>query len=353
MGTINEKKTKRGKVVFDAEVRRTGQRSLYKRFNRLTDAKAWVQDTESSLRSGRAFAQTEAQRHTLTEAIERYILEEVHKKPKVLQDHLRCLAWFKEQAGSKYLSEVTPALLSQLKGLFLRGITRFNAPRKPQTWNRYLSVLSCVLQLCAQDWEWMEFNTARRVRREREAPGRVRFLSNEEREKLLEVCQKSSSANLYPIVVLALSTGMRRGEMLSLTWDQIDLGSGVLILEETKNGERRRVSIRGRALEVLRKHARVRRIDTNLVFPSETKDSHFSLDKPWYRALRDAGIPNFRFHDLRHSAASYLAMNGATMLQISEVLGHKTLQMVKRYSHFAESEIADVVERMNKKIFGD
>jgi integrase len=141
--------------------------------------------------------------------------------------------------------------------------------------------------------------------------------------------------------------------MLSLTWDQIDLGSGVLILEETKNGERRRVSIRGRALEVLRKHAQVRRIDTNLVFPSETKDSRFSLDKPWYAALKVAGIPNFRFHDLRHSAASYLAMNGATMLQISEVLGHKTLQMVKRYSHFGESEIADVVERMNKKIFGD
>jgi integrase len=353
MGAIKERKTKKGKVVFDAEVRHTGQKPFYKSFPRLTDAKAWIQDMESSLRNGRVFAETEAQRHTLTEAIERYILEEVHKKPKVLQDHLRCLAWFKTQAGSKYLCDVSPALISQLKGLFLRGTTRYNLPRKPQTWNRYLSVISCVLQMCAQDWEWMEFNPARRVRREREAPGRVRFLSESEREKLLEVCKLSRSPNLYPIVVLALSTGMRRGEMLSLTWDDIDLNTGALILEETKNGERRRVNIRGRALEVLRKHAKVRRIDTNLVFPCESTNTAFSLDKPWYAALKVAGIPNFRFHDLRHSAASYLAMNGATMLQISEVLGHKTLQMVKRYSHFGESEIADVVERMNKKIFGD
>jgi len=353
MGAIKERKNKKGKVVYYAEVRHTGQKPFYKSFSRLTDAKQWIQDLESSLRSGRIQAETEAQRHTLTEAIERYILEEVHKKPKVIKDHLRCLAWFKEQAGSKYLCDVTPALITQLKGVFLRGTTRYQVLRKPQTWNRYLSVLSCVLQICAQDWEWMEFNPARRVRREREAPGRVRFLSETEREKLLEVCKLSSSPNLYPIVVLALSTGMRRGEMLSLTWDKIDLNTGVLILEETKNGDRRRVTIRGRALEVLRKHAKVRRLDTNLVFPSETKNTTFSLDNPWYRALKKAGIPNFRFHDLRHSAASYLAMNGATMLQISEVLGHKTLQMVKRYSHFAESEIADVVERMNKKIFGD
>ena len=353
MGTIKERKTKKGKVSFDAEVRHTGQKPFYKSFVRLTDAKSWIQDTESSLRNGRILPETEAQRHTLSEAIERYLLEEVQKKPKVMEDHVRCLAWFKTQAGSKYLCDVTPALISQLKGLFLRGVTRYNLPRKPQTWNRYLSVLSCVLQLCTNDWEWMEFNPARRVRREKEAPGRARFLSEAEREKLLDICKESCSPNLYAIVVLALSTGMRRGEMLYLTWDQIDLNSGVLILEETKNGERRRVTIRAHALEVLRKHAKVRRIDTNLVFPSESAKTSFSLDKPWYAALKKAGIPNFRFHDLRHSAASYLAMNGATMLQISEVLGHKTLQMVKRYSHFAESEIADVVERMNRKIFGD
>ena len=355
MGAIKERINKKGKTIYYAEVRHTGQRPFYQSFSRLTDAKQWIQDMESSLRSGRIVAETEAQRHKLSEAIERYMLEELHKKPKVMKDHIRCLTWFNTHAGSKNLSEVSPALLSQLKGLFLRGIS-FKGPRKPQTWNRYLSVLSCVLQMCAQDWEWMEFNPCRRVRREREAPGRVRFLSEAEREKLLEVCKQSTSQNLYPIVVLALSTGMRRGEMLNLTWDQIDLTTGVLILEETKNGDRRRVTIRGRALEELRKHAKVRRIDTKIVFPGKrtaSPDKPFSLDKAWYSALKKAGIPNFRFHDLRHSAASYLAMNGATLLQISEVLGHRTAQMVKRYSHFGESEIADVVERMNKKIFGD
>jgi integrase len=355
MGAIRERTTGKGKTVYDAEVRRQGQRSLYKSFARITDARMWVQDMESGMRSGRQFAQTEAQRHTLAEAIDRFILDELPRKPKVLKDQLRHIMWFRKQVGSKYLVEITPALLTQLKGQFLRGVTRFKQLRRPQTWNRYLSSISCVLQFCAQEWEWMEFNPVRRVRREKEAAGRVRFLTPEERERLLEACMSSASPNLYPMVVLALSTGMRRSEVLRLSWDQIDLATGVLILSKTKNGDSRRVPIRGRALELLRQHSKVRRIDTILVFPGETpstRNAPFSLDNFWYRALKKASISDFRFHDLRHSTASYLAMNGASLLEIAEVLGHKTLQMVKRYSHLAESHTAGVVERMNIKIFG-
>ena len=201
----------------------------------------------------------------------------------------------------------------------------------------------------------MDYNPVRRLRREREAPGRVRFLSNEERERLLVACKESRSVNLYPLVVLALSTGMRRGEIQGLTWDQVDLVKGVILLERTKNGERRRVPVRGLALELLKEHARIRRIDTNFIFPGErTKQSKqpFELKIYWREAIAAAKIENFRFHDLRHSCASYLAMNGASLLEIAEVLGHKTLQMVKRYSHLAESHTAGVVESMNKKIFG-
>jgi len=115
------------------------------------------------------------------------------------------------------------------------------------------------------------------------------------------------------------------------------------------------VPVRGLALDLLRQHAKVRRIDTNFVFPSETarkRGQPFHLDSFWQKALKAAGVANFRFHDLRHSTGSYLAMNGASLLEIAEVLGHKTLQMVKRYSHLADSHTANVVENMNKKIFG-
>jgi integrase len=208
--------------------------------------------------------------------------------------------------------------------------------------------------MCVGDWEWMEYNPARRVKREREAPGRVRFLSDAERESLLQACKNSRSANLFPIVVLALSTGMRRGELMNLTWSQIDLSKGIIQLNETKNGERRRVALRSFAQELLREHGKVRRLDTNFVFPgifSAKTGKPFELRIYWDEVVEKVELKDFKFHDLRHSCASYLAMNGASLLEIAEVLGHKTMQMVKRYSHLAESHTASVVERMNDQIF--
>ena len=131
---------------------------------------------------------------------------------------------------------------------------------------------------------------------------------------------------------------MRRSEIKRLTWAQVDLAKGIIILSETKNGEPRRVAVRGLALELLQQHAKVRRTDTNHVFPSERSrkpGQPYQLDGSVRRAVKAAGLENFRLHDLRHTCASYLAMNGASLLEIAEVLGHKTLQMVKRHSHLA------------------
>jgi integrase len=101
----------------------------------------------------------------------------------------------------------------------------------------------------------------------------------------------------------------------------------------------------------------VRRIDSNLLFPAkeitpQKPQKPINLRRDWEAALKVAEIQDFKFHDLRHSAASYLAMNGASLAEIAEVLGHKTLQMVKRYAHLSEGHTARVVESMNQKIFG-
>jgi integrase len=156
------------------------------------------------------------------------------------------------------------------------------------------------------------------------------------------------------VVVLALSTGMRHGEIMGLTWDAVDLNKGRAILHETKNGERRAVAITGHALELLKELGKVRRIDSKLLFPAKeiAPQKPMDLRAPWESALKKAEIQDFKFHDLRHSAASYLAMNGASLAEIAEVLGHKTLQMVKRYAHLSEGHTASVVESMNTKIFG-
>jgi integrase len=153
-------------------------------------------------------------------------------------------------------------------------------------------------------------------------------------------------------VILALSTGARKGELLSLHWSDIDLKRGILTFRETKNGETRAVPVPGYALTVLTQHTKIRRFDTSLVFPNSTGEKPLDIRDAWEYAVERAGISDFRFHDLRHSAASYLAMGGASLAEIAEVLGHKTLQMTKRYTHLTESHIRGVVERMNRQIFG-
>jgi integrase len=150
---------------------------------------------------------------------------------------------------------------------------------------------------------------------------------------------------------------MRRGEIMNLTWDRVDLHRRAITLrpEDTKSQERRSAPIVGHAHEVLKELSKVRRIDTHLVFPApvdgRTEPKPIDITSAWERALKKAGIEDFRFHDLRHTAASYLAMNGATLAEIAEVLGHKTLQMVKRYAHLTESHTSKVVERMNRAVF--
>jgi integrase len=152
---------------------------------------------------------------------------------------------------------------------------------------------------------------------------------------------------------------MRQSEIMGLTWDDVDLHQGRITLHETKNGERRVVPVVGKALDMLKDHAKVKRINNSLLFPGKIDPQKsnkpikpMDLRSPWEAALKKANIEDFRFHDLRHSAASYLAMNGATLAEIAEVLGHKTLQMVKRYAHLSEAHTAGVVARMNKQIFG-
>ncbi len=153
-------------------------------------------------------------------------------------------------------------------------------------------------------------------------------------------------------MVLALSTGARRAEILGLTWGDIDLQRKVAVLHQTKNNERRALPLAGQALQCIKELAEMRRIDTRLLFPDKSGKKPIQLRTPWGKALKEAEIENFKFHDLRHSAASYLAMSGASLAEIAEVLGHKTLQMVKRYSHLSEQHTANVVSRMNERIFG-
>lgn len=351
MANIEKRVAQDGKISFRVKVRLKGFPTQTASFQRLTDARKWAQKTEASLREGRHFKTTEAKRHTLAETIDRYVTKILPTKPKSGFSQTGQLQWWKKTLGAYTLAEITPALLAEQRDKLLEEKTKRKKLRTPATVNRYLAVLSHVFTVAIKEWQWIEENPLLKITKPKEPRGRVRFLSDEERQRLLESCKTSENKILYMVVVLALSTGARRMELLGLHWKDVDLQRGVIILHETKNGERRVLTLSGHALELMKQHEKARNLNCDLVFPGKNPKNPIDVRSAWETALKRANIANFRFHDLRHSTASYLAMNGASLAEISEVLGHKTLQMVKRYAHLSEEHTSEVVAKMNKKIF--
>ncbi len=345
MATIRERKTSKGEPRFFVWVRLKGFPEQTATFSRKTDAKKWAQHTEAAIREGRHFKTTQAKKKTLAQLIDKYIKDVLPTKPKSTHKQTTQLEWWKDEIGVYTLAETTPAILGEARDQLHIG-------RKPATVVRYMAALSHAFTIAVNEWEWLEDNPMRKVRKPTEPQGRVRFLSEKERKQLLEACKQSDCPQLYPVVVLAISTGMRQGEILNLTWNRVDLKRGFITLEETKNGDRRSVPLVGHAKELFTGLSKIPRIDTNLVFHSTTKPkAPVAIRKPWGLAVTAAGLENFKFHDLRHTAASYLAMNGASLTEIADILGHKTLQMVKRYAHLSEQHTSKVLESMNEGLF--
>ncbi len=371
MASIRKRTNKDGSLSYRVDVRLKGFPPQRATFSRLTDARQWGKNTEAAIKENRYFKTAEANKHTFGELIDRYIRDVLPTKPKAVSQKQQ-LEWFKDEIGDYTLADITPAKIVECRDkLLTQTSTKTKKLRSPATVNRYLAALSHAFTTAVNEWGWLDDSPMRKVKKPKEPRGRVRFLSDDttapdgtviegERTRLLKACEASKNSYLYPVVVLALSTGMRQGEIMGLTWDNVDLNQCRITLHETKNGELRVVPVAGKALELLKEHAKVRRLDTPLLFPGKpSKDKNgknqykpVDLRAPWEVALKAAGIEDFRFHDLRHSAASYLAMNGASIAEIAEVLGHKTLQMVKRYSHLSEVHTAGVVARMNARIFG-
>jgi integrase len=351
MANIEKRKANDGQITYRVKVRLKGFPSQSATFERLTDARKWAQHTESAIRDGRHFKISEAKRHTLNEAIERYIKSVLPSKPKSRNFQSTQLKWWKKSLGEYSLAEVTPALIAQYRENLSNLPTPRGATHSPATVNRYLAALSHLFTIAVKEWGWVDENPLYKVTKMKEPRGRVRFLSEEERVSLLAVCKDSESPYLYIGVVLALSTGGRRMEILGLRWQDVDVNRGVITLHETKNGERRILPLVSHALDLMKSHAKIRLLNSDYVFPSKNLKNPIDLRSPFETALKRAAITDFRWHDLRHSCASYLAMNGASLAEIAEILGHKTLQMVKRYSHLSESHTSKVVARMNEVIF--
>lgn len=353
MATVEKRINKNNTESYRAKVRIKGYPTQTATFDRKTDAKKWASDVEADLRAGRYFKTAASKKYTLGSLIDKYIETVLVRKPKAIAAQKPQLLWWKEELGNHLLSDITPALISEKRDKLAVRTTFRKSVSSTATVNRYLAALSHAMTIAVKEWEWINDSPLTKVSKLKESRGRVRFLNEDERESLLKTCKESSSEFLYIIVVLALSTGARKMEMLNLRWQDIDFELNRIIIHETKNGERRVLALKSFALKLMHTHYQSKLNESELVFPSKIKNQPVDIRKPWETAIKNSGVKDFKFHDLRHTAASYMAMNGATLAEIAAALGHKTLQMVKRYAHISDCHTASVIERMNDKIFGE
>jgi len=183
-----------------------------------------------------------------------------------------------------------------------------------------------------------------------EGSARLRCLSQDEKKALISACRQTGGQRLQALVVLGLSTGARRGEILKLRWSDLDSKERQIVIRGSGRLRSRTLPVPASAMSLLGKLAKVRRIDGNFIFA----DAHGRVQFPraaWKAALELAEIEDFRFHDLRHSAAAYLAKNGASLPEIAQILGTRTLQGVRRYAALTETHTPAVIGKMHDDLF--
>lgn len=236
-----------------------------------------------------------------------------------------------------YLGRLT---LDQINGDAVWSIVQgeMNKGNKPATVNRYLAVVRGILRMARDEWQWID--SVPRVRMLGGEVERDRWLSRAEADRLLAAC----SPHLAAVVRFALATGCRAREILDLEWDRVDLDRRTAWLDRTKNGTPRGVPLNRDALEVLTEqvgqHARF------CFSYNGERIKHNISNHAWFTALKKAGLENFRFHDLRHTWASWHRQAGTSCDELKELGGWKTRSMVDRYAKFATDHLADAASRI-------
>ncbi|MCJ8345594.1 site-specific integrase [bacterium] len=332
MANIRKCKLKSGKVSYRVRVRLNNQQ-IFGTFRTMGEARNFILEKEKEIESGK-YKKYKSEM-LMDELLERYVLEELPLK-KSPTSYIAGIKFFSDRIGHLKLEDVTVPLLHEIRQEIIKEDNISFS-----TINRYFAYVSHCFTMAVK-WELIEENIFLKVGKLKEPNGRVRFLSDDEREGLLRECKKVDY--LYVIVVLALTTGARKNEILSLTWKQVQFKEDFIILNDTKNGERRSLPLCKHTKDILLDW-REKKIDNINVFNLK------NCRKSWATAVKNAEIEDFRFHDLRHCCASYLAMQGAPLLAIADMLGHKSIKMVKRYAHLSNQYKKDLVDKLSSYLF--
>ncbi len=339
MATIQRRKWKK-KTSYVALVRRKGFKTVVKSFRTKSEAKKWGRAIERELDLGNYNDFSEAQRLTLADLFTRYLREDKHKKIKSWRMHeFRIGILLKDTISDTNLLRLSSKHLSEFKDRKRKEVG-------PSTWNKYLSLISVVIDTAMKDWGiYLPNNPVRNADREREPRPRDRTLTAEEYQRLLQVCDTlkqerfrrgDTAIHLYlkSMIIFSVETAIRQGELLAMRYDQFNFDKRTLYIPETKNGEPRTIPLSTKAIRVIQSVPR--RIDGN-VFPL-TCDSL----KAWFKiARREAKLKDFRWHDLRRYACSLLFEKGLSVPELQLVSGHKDPRvLLNTYTKLSAEKIA-------------
>ena len=359
MPTILKRTSKiTGEITYQAKVRVRGCPPQTQTFKTKTHAKEWAQRTEADMRENKHFPHAKAKKHTIADLIDKYLEHLQAKNPQRYRDVKPLLGWWKTELKDKTLAHFRGEdVLDGQQKLMSRKRQRKDAEGKertlsPATVNRYMVALHTAIQFGVKPLKWIAVNPVNEVDKLKEPPGRTRFLSSDELNRLVNACKLSQNPYLFAIVIIGLATGARRDEIRQMKWADVGPDFSFITLPKTKNGDIRSAHLTGVALAIVKQMSEERGNDIFL-FPSPNAPSRpIDFESAWRFALQAANIKDFRFHDNRHTCASYLAMNGASLLVIAETLGHKSLQMVKRYAHLTQAHTSSVIGQMTEKVLG-
>ncbi|MDC3316252.1 site-specific integrase [Candidatus Thioglobus sp.] len=337
MATI-QKFTRSKGIVYRVLIRKAGTKPISKTF---TSRKLAIQFAES-INSNREFFEAYGYQNNVKIKLSELIIEYLNLdyKGKDQVEHSRKLRVWLNSLSNIPAKEINA---NNIK----KGLDALPSHLSNASINRHKAAISGVLTYACKRG-YIKINPAKLVPSLPENNERTRFLSEAERTRLFSSCRSSHWDKLYLIVLLAITTGARKGELTTLRWNDVDFERRTAYVATTKNGQPKVLPLTD---SVIRELKLFDSKDSSLIFASKVKENvAYCFTKPWKKALEDADIKDFRFHDLRHSCASYLAQSGASLLEIADVLGHKQIRVTMRYAHLCIEHKSSLINRVMANI---
>lgn len=340
--------------TWKAVIRKTGWPTNAKTFRTKRDAEDWARRTEDEMVRGVYIQRSGSERMTLEKAMERYLAEVTpSKKPTTRRAEATKAKQLIQDLGKYSLAALSAEIIASYRDSRLASITNRGRPTSNNTVRLELALLSHLFTVAIQEWGMgLTYNPVLNIRKPSPGDGRNRRLSGEEERRLMVAVNNHSNPMLGWIVRIALETGMRSSEITGLQCNQVDVKKRVVRLSDTKNSSFRTVPLSKLATETFKKALEnpLRPEACNLVFFGEPgkdkKRRPYAFSKTWGLLKKKLGMPDLRFHDLRHEAVSRLVEGGLSDQEVSTISGHKSMQMLKRYTHLRAEDLVGKLDKI-------